>query len=212
MLYLAADTESYGLNPEEDDLLQAGFALYNRSHQELWSFEFNISMKTYSGNNEALAVNKLDLNHLRETGLVDTEAITISQVKKLAPELNADQLESQMNLLKMHDYLAAIRKDHVEVVLMCHNVPFDRPYLHIWFPWIKDLISYRSIDTIGVALAMQDAGKLNTKNVKLTTLTDHFKIPHTGAHTALSDAKACAAVYKEFVELIKYDFKKQPAV
>ena len=86
---------------------------------------------------------------------------------------------------------------------MSHNVPFDRAFLSTEFQQVLSLISYRNIDTISVALAVQDAGKLPVKNVKLTTLTEYFGLDHSKAHTALADARACLQVYSKLIALIK---------
>ena len=197
--YLASDTETGGIDPEKFDLLTAGFALYNARRDPLWQFEFAVSkpVHLYRTCKEALDVNKLNLEECSRFGLVDPW-LRRSDYK----DCTEIQQDAQNQLLMMHKLLKELRKKSVEVVLMCHNIPFDKPFLKEWFPWLFELISYRSIDTIGCALMLQDTGKLPVENVKLVTLSQHFNIPHK-AHSALADAQVCMLVYKRLIDLCK---------
>jgi len=197
--YLAADTETGNLTPQTGDLLRAGFALYDAAFNCKWEYEFAISMPVhlYRTYPEAMNVNKLNLEECSRFGLVDSRLKL--ETYKDCSEIHQD---AQNQLFKMRKQLIELRKKSVEVVLMCHNVVFDKPFLSEWFPWLFELISYRNIDTIGCALMVQDAGKLPVENVKLVTLTEHFNIPHK-AHSALADAQACMEVYRRLIELCK---------
>ncbi len=204
MMYLFSDTETGDLSPEAGDLLQAGFVLASPEFKELWAYEFGISQVDYRTSPGAMAVNQLDLDHLRKTGLLSPRVGRIEGI--LADEdvdrATTENILAQHKLREMHSKLVALKEDRVEVVMVCHNVPFDKPFLK-WFTWLESLISYRTIDTIGVALTLQAAGLFRTKNVKLTTLTEHFKIEHSEAHSALADARADLHVLAKMVDLIK---------
>lgn len=88
-----------------------------------------------------------------------------------------------------------------DTMLVCHNTPFDKSFLEAALAthqmrWVG---SYHSLDTVSLAMPLLRAGLL--PNVKLVTLTGHFKIPHEDAHSALSDAQACRSVFLRLMEI-----------
>ena len=199
MLYLATDTETGGFDSKEYDLLQAGFALYSPKFEELWSYEFGISLQKYRTCEDAMNVNKLDLNHLRMTGLIDPQ-LTLDYV---GDGFNVEHYEAMRQLVEMRTKLRQLSNDRMEIRMLCHNVIFDKPFIDLWFPWLKELLSYRTVCTISTAVLVQDAGRLKTKNLKLETLAKHFKIAHDDAHSALCDARAAMQLYAMLVSMVR---------
>ena len=80
--------------------------------------------------------------------------------------------------------------------LICagHNVGFDRRFLNAFFEeqGYKQLhyyLDYHSLDTMSVAAWLRYVGKLDIKNLKLSSLCQHFGIDFE-AHDALEDIRA----------------------
>lgn len=90
-----------------------------------------------------------------------------------------------------------------DAMLTCHNTPFDKAFLEwsIQRHQMRWTSTYHSNDTMALAAPLRNAGLVN--NVKLTTLTSYFEIPHANAHTALADAHACRQVYLRLMAIYK---------
>jgi DNA polymerase-3 subunit epsilon len=95
------------------------------------------------------------------------------------------------------------------VVLVGHNVGFDRGFLAAFFAHqshpLEPRISHRIIDTHSIAAALRDAGRLAVGNLSSSALFDHFgiQIPEDKRHTALGDALGTFELYWKLVELMK---------
>jgi len=87
-----------------------------------------------------------------------------------------------------------------DTMMVCHNTPFDRSFLEAGMAAYKMRWpgSYHSLDTVSLAMPLLRAGLI--PNVRLTTLTTYFKIPHT-AHRAIGDVHACRDVYLRLMEI-----------
>jgi len=79
-----------------------------------------------------------------------------------------------------------------ECALVAHNIGFDFPILNRMTEPLGYVYQNDLYDT--VALARQYFPEI--KSYKLERLTEYFGITHTGAHRALSDALATAALFK----------------
>lgn len=192
--YLFSDTETAGLTPANYSLLESAFVLAGPDRKELFACQFYHKRERYSVSAGALKINKLDLVEVHSKGIAHDG--TLESAREI-PQLQ--ELIERLQILRFHKH---------EIVLACHNVPFDLPFLLKEFPWLRsenfdeNLISYRTLDTIGVAIAAEDAGLIQPKNLKLETLAPYFNIEHK-AHTALSDARACLHVYDHLIQLIR---------
>lgn len=93
--------------------------------------------------------------------------------------------------------LLTLAKDSV---MVAHNAPFDWGFLETAMAkrgqrWPGD---YHKIDTVALATPMLKAGIV--PNLKLATLSQHFGVEHSNAHTALADVHACRGVYLKLME------------
>jgi DNA polymerase III subunit epsilon len=82
-----------------------------------------------------------------------------------------------------------------DALFTAHNSPFDWGFLEAAIKTCKQRWSstYHKIDTVALAMPLLRAGLV--ENVKLTTLTKFFGIPHEMAHSAMADARACREVF-----------------
>lgn len=88
-----------------------------------------------------------------------------------------------------------------DALLTCHNTPFDKSFLEYGIAKHKMRwpSTYHSNDTQALAAPLRNLGIV--ENVKLTTLTAFFGIPHSDAHSALSDARACRELYLRLMDI-----------
>lgn len=88
-----------------------------------------------------------------------------------------------------------------DTMMACHNTPFDKSFLDMAIATHKMRWpgSYHTLDTVSLAMPLLRAGLV--PNVKLATMTAFFGIPHEDAHTAMSDARACRALYLRLMEI-----------
>lgn len=86
-------------------------------------------------------------------------------------------------------------------VFAAHNAIFDFSFVE--YAMTKRAQSWNGprhkIDTVGLAWPLLKHGLV--PNLKLTTLTEFFGIPHLNAHSAMADTRACRDVY---LKLMKY--------
>jgi DNA polymerase III epsilon subunit-like protein len=88
-----------------------------------------------------------------------------------------------------------------DAMVTCHNTPFDKAFLEYGIAKHKMRwpTTYHTNDTMALAAPFRNAGLV--ENVKLTTLTTFFGVPHDNAHSALSDARACREVYLKLMDV-----------
>jgi DNA polymerase III alpha subunit (gram-positive type) len=67
MKLLITDTETGGLDPTKQDVLTLAFAVWE-DNKILDRIEFKVSKEEYKTNEEAMKVNKINLEKLREEG------------------------------------------------------------------------------------------------------------------------------------------------
>jgi DNA polymerase III epsilon subunit-like protein len=93
-------------------------------------------------------------------------------------------------------------------VPISHNWPFERGFLLAWLgdDLLGDLFDVRARDTMAVAAAMNDRAVLNAEEppferLTLTRLCRKLQVNNDNPHDALSDAIACADVYKRMLQI-----------
>lgn len=94
-----------------------------------------------------------------------------------------------------------------EIILVGHNISFDRAFLDRFLKIVEqdsgDRFSHRSIDTHAIGAMLKDAGKSpSTVTLNSTALFEHFciNIPSRERHTALGDALGTHQLYWRMVE------------
>ncbi|MGL5014447.1 MAG: 3'-5' exonuclease, partial [Bacteroidales bacterium] len=96
------------------------------------------------------------------------------------------------------------RKEKVQPTVIGHNVAFDLGFIHEHLfsksQWDK-IVSYRNIDTAGVARFLIECGIIECEKTSLDGLIEYFFDrdckDHPDRHSALWDARATWEVYKE---------------
>lgn len=166
------DSETSGLDPNKNELIEVA-AIITDPNAEKILWEY--TARTFP------------------THDVDPRAAAINGYTKEAWEGTAIPLDEAMNELVLHSR---------DAVFIAHNVAFDWGFMQVAMAkrmqrWAGD---YHKIDTVALAWPLLSKGLV--PNVKLTTLSDYFKIPHENAHTAMADARACMEVYKKLMKMI----------
>lgn len=85
-------------------------------------------------------------------------------------------------------------------IFCSHNTPFDWGFFSAAMAqrgqrWPGD---YHKIDTVALSTPLLKFG--HVINLKLETLAAHFNIPHTNAHRAMPDARACHQLYCKLMD------------
>ena len=184
MKYLVIDTETGGLDPRKNALLEIGMRLYDLDGKMEIAFHRKIMW-------EGIRV-PIDINALAVNGC--------NLVDGANPETVARELAG---------WLASMSR-RGEVTILGQNLQFDIDFIeeflrrHGFVGW-RELYRYRRIDTSMIALYLQEAGMLpRTVRLSLAGLHKHFfgtEIDHV--HTALGDVEATFSVYREMLRLTR---------
>lgn len=181
MKLLWIDTETGGLEPSRHSLLSLGLvATLPEGGQAVTEVLFR--HPTYEVDAEAMAVNRIDLVRHHQQAREPQEA-----VRAIEAFLTA--------------HLAGPEKIH----FAGHNVAFDlgflMPFLRRHAPHLVDRFSHRTLDTMSLALALQQAGLLPQGSMGLSALLEHYGIHHPPQlrHTALGDASATERLYHRMI-------------
>lgn len=184
--YLFIDTESGGVDPVVHSLLSVAMVVC-RDEQIISKVEFFIQQDPYVVTASGLNVNKIDLVAHHERALEPLKAWEAIQ-----------------------SFLAPYFAPNERIILVGHNIAFDRAFLSTFFKSIgksfESRFSHRSIDTHSIAAALQDAGRIPaTVSLSSNGLFEHFKIevPPEKRHTALGDALATFELYWHLVDLAR---------
>lgn len=206
MRYLFLDTE----NASPDCLLTGFLAATDDNFNVLGTYEFALKHEFYLVKPEAMQVNGIDLLAHDAVAKKTTKiSAGIRQfIKKHSTVVTCDW-----------EWTAAIDENHADpeyhlnnciksekLVLVGHAVRSDAAAIMSNFPdcqWSK-YVSRCVIDTIDLAKAAKCWGLLDTEDIKLGTLADHFGISHK-PHIAKEDTYANIAVFKAFKELMTHD-------
>jgi len=184
--YLFFDTETGGVDPSQHSLLSMGLVI-GGSDQIMAQTEILIRHDTYSVTAGGMKVNKIDLVTHHEQAM-----------------------EPQQAWEAMEAFLVPYFPPKERIVLVGHNISFDRAFLGGFLKSLGQALetrfSHRSIDTHAVAAALQDAGRI-PRAVALTSssLFDHFQItiPPEKRHTSMGDALGTFELYWRMVALAR---------
>lgn len=184
MKYLYLDTETGGVNPTTDALLTIGLVAHEDARGILGTEHILVQPEGRAVHVKALAVNHINIEEHQKTALSREDAAVA--VKRFC------ELHFGVGF-KNAPYLVG------------HNIGFDRSFVdplftenHMRIPY-----SYRNLDTMGIALFLQDCGYFTLDNMKLDSLVEHFncEIAEKDRHTALGDALVTRDVHLAMREL-----------
>lgn len=184
--YLFLDTETGGLDLDKHSLLSLGLVVGEAGVVQD-SLEILVRHEPYVVSAGGMAVNRIDLVQHHQAALEPATA-----------------LETFEAFLDSH-----FPDPATSIVLVGHNVAFDRGFLAAFFARLghplEPRVSHRIIDTHSLAAALRDAGRLQVENLSSSALFSHFgiQIPEAKRHTALGDALGTFELYWKLVELMK---------
>jgi DNA polymerase III epsilon subunit-like protein len=86
-------------------------------------------------------------------------------------------------------------------IMCCHNTPFDKSFIDAALAMHRQKWTgvYHSLCTMTMSMPLLRAGLV--ENIRLTTLTKYFGVPHENAHTAMDDTRGCRGVFLKLQEI-----------
>jgi len=190
MNLLFLDTETTGLDPITNDVIEIGFILECDGEIKKQA-SFKVQPHSYENiSEEAMKVNNIVIDELK---------------KAPKPEVG---LKLFVKLLKK--YLPENPRNDEKLIMVAHNAKFDYGMMKHWFlkggmteKDFDSLISYHCIDTVAIAALFSGWGPLKgkVKSFSLGALTKFFNIEFDGAqHTAGADIKATYELFHVFTD------------
>lgn len=181
LLRAVVDTETTGLKPGFNEVIELGVVFFDDNFTPN-GLKFVTQIKPVWPCNfhpKAREANGIDLDKINDN---------------LTPNIvRANFLEWKNNLF-----------GDAKIISLGHNYTFDKGFLEAFFT--KDLYDeifhYNFEDSMILARALKQKGKLKTENCKLETLAKYFGIPNERAHSAYNDAIVTLQVYKNLIDLI----------
>lgn len=174
------DTETGGLEPGRDPVIEVATILTDLELNEVGRFEAKIQ--------------------LRPGDVVSPEA---ARLNGYDPDVWAREA------VPMGEYRAFLSR-HIPrgsvAVSIGHNVPFDRDMIDKGYfkpaGWFCPL-SYHKVDTVGIAMALKLAGVIRCADVKLTSVSAALGIEHGKAHTAMADCLVAKEIFERTVRFFR---------
>jgi DNA polymerase III epsilon subunit-like protein len=170
--YAFLDTETTGVNPGTDEVIEIATILTDLQYKEIARFD-----------------QKIQFTHSKMT----PEAAKVNGYK---PEVWCYEARP------FYEYQAFLTKHipygHV-ATMVAHNADFDRSMIDLGYykPYGKFFpISYHKICTMSISLLLRAAGIIDVPDVKLATVCAALKIPHVDAHRAMGDLEASRKIYE----------------
>lgn len=186
MKILYFDTETTGTNPNKHDITQfAAIVEIDGVVKE----EVNFRCQPINWDN------------------IDPEALEVTGV-------SIEELKKQQKPEEMFKQIRELFDRHIDkydkndkFYPAGHNVGFDLDFLQaFWKKFDKygtgSYQNWRALDSRTFANFLSVLGKINTENIKLETLCNHYKI-EIDAHDALSDIRATRELVRKMMEEIK---------
>lgn len=182
MEILVLDTETGGLDPNVNSLLQVGMIAYVDG-KVVNTKEFTIKEDSYNINAYSLKYNGLNLyDDIYRDGVTRLEAL--GEILRFLQDNFNDK-----------------------PILLGHNPSIDKYYIRKLFTDNKldmdDYISHRMIDTMSIIWGLYFAGKLPIEACSSSGAFKHFGIEVKNLHRALDDCKATLKLFEKLVEMMK---------
>jgi len=180
------DTETTGVNPVENDIIEiAGIIEIDSIVKE--EFDFNVRPHNFINiSQRALEINKT----------------TVEQLKTYpAPKVVLNKIVTIFD-----KYIDKYNK-HDKFISCGHVIGFDVGFLFEFFKkggnnFCGSYLDYHKMDTAALLLSLVSVGKFDMKNIKLETACKEFGITLDNAHNALADVRATRLLWKKLSERI----------
>jgi DNA polymerase-3 subunit epsilon len=182
------DTETGGLDPEKVSILSVGVVVVDENLVELGQKEIFVKEDDIVAEEQALKVNKIDLNWLKVTGKNPFNAV----------------LELEFFLSGFFDCAK-----ESSIPLAGHNIGFDIGFMKRLYRLagknFEQTFSHRTMDTASVLRFLKLAGVTQTEASSNQAFA-HYKIvvAEEKRHTALGDALATAELLRKLVAEVKH--------
>lgn len=180
---LFIDTETGGLNPETHSMLSLAMVIWE-DMEIIDSRELLINDGILSVTEEALSINKIDIEKHKQSAISPTQAI-----------------EKILLFIRKHF------QQHGKITLAGHNVHFDANFLRSFFSRnninFDEFFSHRIIDTSSILYYLYLSGHIKQKAISSDEAFELFRIKVEGRHTAIGDAMATAKLFTRLLSLIK---------
>jgi DNA polymerase-3 subunit epsilon len=179
---LVVDTETGGFDPEEHSILSIGAVVW-RPFEILDSKEVLISEPEINYDEEALAVNKIDIEYLKENGLAPLEAIK-----------------------ELEDFVDSYFSPNERMILAGHNIWFDIRFIERLYKIagrnFREKFAYRLLDTASLLLFLSESNVISVDKPSLDDAIKYFKIdPPKKRHSAIDDAIATSMLLSDLFKI-----------
>jgi DNA polymerase III subunit epsilon len=180
---LFIDTETGGLDPDKHSLLSIAFVIWE-DKEIIDSKEILINDGILSVTEEALAINKIDIEKHKQSAVSSSQAV--------------DEILS---------FIGKHFPGQGKITLAGHNVHFDVNFLKAFLAAnnkdFNEFFSHRIIDTSSILNYLYLAGHIKQRAISSDEAFGLFDIQVPGRHTAMGDATATAELLTRLLNLIK---------
>jgi exonuclease I len=191
-LYLAFDTETGGLSPEDADLLTGYFAILDEEYNIVE--ELNLKFKPNNGRlpiaeAQALKINGIDI----KAHLADPETISYDDGK-----------EKLINMLQKY-YEKKGKNSNIRPMgynILGFDIAWVQKYLMTHSEW-NHLLHYKSVDTMQAVDFLKRMGWFPPELGSLNTVVEYLNLPKLPAHDARNDVLMTISVEKKLKELMR---------
>jgi DNA polymerase-3 subunit epsilon len=180
---LFIDTETGGLDPRKHSLLSIGMVIWE-DMEIIDSQEILVNNGMLSVTDEALAINKIDLEKHKQTAVSSSQAIE-----------------------EIFSFIGKHFPRRGKITLAGHNVHFDANFLKVFFSRnnknFSDYFSHRIIDTSSILYYLYLSGHIKQRAVSSDEAFELFNIKVEGRHTAIGNAIATAKLFTKLLRMIR---------
>ncbi len=178
---LFIDTETGGLNPEKHSLLSVAFITWNG--KQLQKDSFYVKQKKYLFTEEALKINKINIDHIKECSVEKSEIINYIRDIKCRFFVNNKITLAGQNVSFDYKFLKKLYDDE--------NEDFSQDF------------NYRVLDVSSILKFLYIAKKIPKDISALDDAIKYFNISIDIRHTALSDCEATLKVFEKLLNLME---------
>jgi len=180
--YLVIDTETGGFDPNRHSILSIGAVIF-RPFEIVSSKEILISEPEIFYDEDALAVNKIDIGHIKKDGLSPVIAIR-----------------------ELEEFVGTYVNRNDRIILTGHNIWFDISFIDRLYKLVgrnfREQFSYRLLDTASILTYLAETEIITINNSSLDNGISYFNIdPPQKRHSAIDDAVATARLLSHMLQI-----------